>query len=124
MEISFFIQHVSLELRLSGLLAGTITLLSHLPTPVTMTFYKDRILTMDEPSFFLLLVEDKPSFSFYPPPSSILWNPYYCVPLPRNEEAKLLPGSSSGEFAEFPEVVAIESQSTIAKPGSISGALL
>lgn len=46
------------------------------------------------------------------------------VSLPRNEEAKLLPRSSSGEFAEFPEVVAIESQNTIAKPGSISGGLL
>lgn len=34
------------------------------------------------------------------------------------------PEAAVEKFAEFPEVVAIESQNTIAKPGSISGALL
>lgn len=76
---SLLVHYVGLELRLSNLLAGTITLLSHLHTAITMTLQKDMILAMDEPSFFFFLSsEDKTSFAFYPLPSSILWNPYSC----------------------------------------------
>lgn len=81
---------------------------------------------MDEPPFSSFLpFEDKTSFAFYPLPSSNLWTPYsWLVPLPGNEEGKLLPRRRGRGSAGFPEVVTVETQNTIRKAASISDAFL